>query len=220
MVPIQINEFIDHTNLKPEATKADIEKLCREAMEYQFASVCINPCYVSLAERLLRDSRTNICTVIGFPLGATTTEAKNMEASLAYSEGADEFDMVINVGALKDGRIDYILRDISGVMLAAKGRTVKLIIETGLLTEDEKVLACQLATKAGVDFVKTCTGMTRGQAAVEDIRLIKANVDPEMEIKASGGIRTYEQAIALIEAGATRIGTSSGIAIMEGSKQF
>ena len=220
MVPIQINEFIDHTNLKPEATKADIEKLCREAMEYQFASVCINPCYVSLAERLLRDSRTNICTVIGFPLGATTTEAKNMEASLAYSEGADEFDMVINVGALKDGRIDYILRDISGVMLAAKGRTVKLIIETGLLTEDEKVLACQLATKAGVDFVKTCTGMTRGQATVEDIRLIKANVDPEMEIKASGGIRTYEQAIALIEAGATRIGTSSGIAIMEGSKQF
>jgi deoxyribose-phosphate aldolase len=220
MVPIQINEFIDHTNLKPEATKADIEKLCREAMEYQFASVCINPCYVSLAERLLRDSRTNICTVIGFPLGATTTEAKNMEASLACSEGADEFDMVINVGALKDGRIDYILRDISGVMLAAKGRTVKLIIETGLLTEDEKVLACQLATKAGVDFVKTCTGMTRGQATVEDIRLIKANVDPEMEIKASGGIRTYEQAIALIEAGATRIGTSSGIAIMEGSKQF
>lgn len=220
MVPIQINEFIDHTNLKPEATKADIEKLCREATEYQFASVCINPCYVSLAERLLRDSRTNICTVIGFPLGATTTEAKNMEASLAYSEGADEFDMVINVGALKDGRIDYILRDISGVMLAAKGRTVKLIIETGLLTEDEKVLACQLATKAGVDFVKTCTGMTRGQATVEDIRLIKANVDPEMEIKASGGIRTYEQAIALIEAGATRIGTSSGIAIMEGSKQF
>lgn len=220
MAPIQINELIDHTNLKPEATRADIEKLCREAMEYHFASVCINPCYVSLAERLLRDSRTNICTVIGFPLGATTTEAKNMEASLAYSEGADEFDMVLNTGALKDGRIDYILRDISGVMIAAKGRTVKLIIETGLLTEDEKVLACQLATKAGVDFVKTCTGMTRGGATVEDIKLIKANVDPEMEIKASGGIRTYEQAIALIDAGATRIGTSSGIAIMEGSKQF
>ena len=220
MAPIQINELIDHTNLKPEATRADIEKLCREAMEYHFASVCINPCYVSLAERLLRDSRTNICTVIGFPLGATTTEAKNMEASRAYSEGADEFDMVLNTGALKDGRIDYILRDISGVMIAAKGRTVKLIIETGLLTEDEKVLACQLATKAGVDFVKTCTGMTRGGATVEDIKLIKANVDPEMEIKASGGIRTYEQAIALIDAGATRIGTSSGIAIMEGSKQF
>lgn len=218
MEHLRINEFIDHTNLKPDATKADIEKLCREAMEYQFASVCINPCYVSLAERLLGDSRINICTVIGFPLGATTTETKNMEASLAYSEGADEFDMVLNVGALKDGRIDYVLRDISSVVIAAKGRTVKLIIETGLLNEDEKVLACQLATKAGVDFVKTCTGMTKGQATVEDIKLIKDNVDPEMEIKASGGIRTYEQAIALIEAGATRIGTSSGIAIMEGSK--
>ena len=141
-----------------------------------------------------------------------------MEASLAYSEGADEFDMVINVGALKDGRIDYVLRDISGVMIAAKGRTVKLIIETGLLTEDEKVLACQLATKAGVDFVKTCTGMTQGQATVEDIKLIKANVDSEMEIKASGGIKTYEQAMALVEAGATRIGTSSGVAIMKGSQ--
>ena len=217
---ININEYIDHTNLKPGATKADIEKLCREAMEYNFASVCINPCYVSLAERLLQDSQVNICTVIGFPLGATTTETKNMEASLACSEGADEFDMVINVGALKDGRIDYVLRDISGVVVAAKGRTVKLIIETGLLTDDEKVLACQLATKAGVDFVKTCTGMTQGQATVEDIKLIKANVDSEMEIKASGGIRTYEQAIALIEAGATRIGTSSGIAIMEGSQQI
>ena len=218
MGKIQINELIDHTNLKPGATKADIEKLCREAMEYGFASVCINPCYVSLAERLLRNSQTNICTVIGFPLGATTAETKNMEASLAYSEGADEFDMVINVGALKDGRIDYVLRDISGVMIAAKGRTVKLIIETGLLTEDEKVLACQLATKAGVDFVKTCTGMTQGQATVEDIKLIKANVDSEMEIKASGGIKTYEQAMALIEAGATRIGTSSGVAIMKGSQ--
>ena len=218
MGKIQINELIDHTNLKPGATKADIEKLCHEAMEYGFASVCINPCYVSLAERLLRNSKTNICTVIGFPLGATTAETKNMEASLAYSEGADEFDMVINVGALKDGRIDYVLRDISGVMIAAKGRTVKLIIETGLLTEDEKVLACQLATKAGVDFVKTCTGMTQGQATVEDIKLIKANVDSEMEIKASGGIKTYEQAMALIEAGATRIGTSSGVAIMKGSQ--
>ena len=216
---IKINEYIDHTNLKPTATRADIEKLCREAMTYRFASVCINPCYVSFAQQLLCDCPVNICTVIGFPLGATTTEAKNMETSLAYAEGADEFDMVLNTGALKGGRLDYVLRDIAGVMNAAKGRTVKLIIETGLLTDDEKVLACQLATKAGVDFVKTCTGMTQGQATVEDIRLIRANVDEEMEIKASGGIRTYEQAAALIEAGATRIGTSSGIAIMEGYRQ-
>ncbi len=216
MDAIKINKYIDHTNLKPDATKADIERLCAEAKEYNFASVCVNPCYVSLVERVLRDTQAKICTVIGFPLGATTTEVKNMEATLAYAEGADEFDMVINVGALKDGRTDYILRDISGVMTAAKGRTVKLIIETGLLTKKEKILACQLATKAGVDFVKTCTGMTRGHATVADILLIKENVDEEMEIKASGGIRTYEQALALIEAGATRIGTSSGIAIAEG----
>ncbi len=216
MDAIKINKYIDHTNLKPDATKADIERLCAEAKEYNFASVCVNPCYVSLVEQVLRDTQAKICTVIGFPLGATTTEVKNMEATLAYAEGADEFDMVINVGALKDGRTDYILRDISGVMTAAKGRTVKLIIETGLLTKKEKILACQLATKAGVDFVKTCTGMTRGHATVADILLIKENVDEEMEIKASGGIRTYEQALALIEAGATRIGTSSGIAIAEG----
>ena len=216
MDAIKINKYIDHTNLKPDATKADIERLCAEAKEYNFASVCVNPCYVSLVEQVLRDTQAKICTVIGFPLGATTTEVKNMEATLAYAEGADEFDMVINVGALKDGRTDYILRDISGVMTAAKGRTVKLIIETGLLTKKEKILACQLATKAGVDFVKTCTGMTRGHATVADILLIKENVDEELEIKASGGIRTYEQALALIEAGATRIGTSSGIAIAEG----
>ena len=214
-----INKYIDHTNLKPFATEADIKKLCEEARKYGFASVCVNPCDVSLVKSLLDGSDVMTCTVIGFPLGRSTTETKVAETMCAYIQGCDEFDMVINVGMLKDGCDDYVRDEISSVVMAAKGKTVKVIIETGLLTDEEKARATRLSCEAGAHFVKTCTGFSAGAATVEDIKLMKANITEGVKLKASGGIKTYEDAMALIEAGADRIGTSAGVAIVDGTQK-
>ena len=214
-----LNKYVDHTNLKPFATKADIEKLCADAREWNFASVCVNPCDIALAKELLAGSDVMTCTVIGFPLGRNTTAVKVAETEDAYELGCDEFDMVINVGKLKDGCVDYVRDEIAAVVKAAKGKTVKVIIETGLLTDEEKALATRLSCEAGAHFVKTCTGVSEGVATVADIQLMKANVSGDVQLKASAGIRTYEDAKALIEAGADRIGTSAGIAIIKGASQ-
>ena len=212
----ELSRYIDHTNLKPTATRADIERLCAEAAEWHFASVCVNPSDVALAKSLLEGSDVAVCTVIGFPLGRTTTDAKLAEVAETYEQGCDEFDMVINVGRLKDGEYDYVRDEIAAVVAAAEGRTVKVIIECGLLTDNEKAIATRLACEGGAHFVKTCTGVSAGVATVEDIRLMKENLLPGVRLKASAGIRTREDAIALIEAGADRIGTSAGIAIVSG----
>ena len=212
-----LNKYIDHTNLKPSATRADIEKLCAEAREYDFASVCVHPCNLPLCRELLMGSDVKLCTVIGFPLGQNTTAVKVAEAEDAYALGCDEFDMVINVGRLKDGDTDYVRAEIAAVVAAVRGRTVKVIIETGLLTDDEKALATRLSCEAGAHFVKTCTGFSAGIATVEDIRIMKENRAEGVSLKASAGIRTYGDAVALIEAGADRIGTSAGVAIMAGA---
>lgn len=210
----KLNKYIDHTNLKPFATRGDIEKLCAAAREWDFASVCVNPCNVALAKDLLEGSDVMVCTVIGFPLGQNTTAVKVAETEDAYRNGCEEFDMVINVGKLKDGCADYVRDEIAAVVKAAKGRTVKVIIETGLLTDDEKALATRLSCQAGAHFVKTCTGVSAGVATVEDVALMKANLSGDVQLKASAGIRTYEDAVALICAGADRLGTSAGIEIV------
>ena len=205
-----LNKYIDHTNLKPFATKADIEKLCAEARRWDFASVCVNPCDITLSKKLLEGSSVLTCTVIGFPLGRNTTAIKVAETEEAFALGCDEFDMVINVGKLKDGETDYVKNEIAAVVKAARGKTVKVIIETGLLTDEEKAIATHLACEAGAHFVKTCTGVSVGVATVEDIRLMKENISGNVQLKASSGIRSYEEAKALIEAGADRLGTSAG----------
>ena len=211
-----LNKYIDHTNLKPFATKADIEKLCADARAWDFASVCVNPCNIALAKELLSGSTVKVCTVIGFPLGQNTTAVKVAETENAYALGCEEFDMVINVGKLKDGEVDYVRNEIAAVVAAAKGKTVKVIIETGLLTDEEKATATRLSCEAGAHFVKTCSGVSQGVATVADITLMKQNLSGTVELKASSGIRTYEDAKALIDAGATRLGTSAGIAIVTG----
>ena len=211
-----INKYIDHTNLKPFATKADITQLCAEAAEHHFASVCVNPADVALAHSLLKDTDVMTCTVIGFPLGKNVTAIKVEETKAAYRDGCDEFDMVINVGKLKDRDLDYVCADIAAVVAAAQGKTVKVIIETGLLTDEEIAIATRLSCKAGAHFVKTCTGVNPGAATVEAIAIMKANKTENVCIKASGGVKTYEAALAMIAAGADRIGTSSGIAIVNG----
>ena len=211
-----IRTYIDHTLLKPDATPEQIRRLCTEADENGFASVCVNPAYVPLAAELLKDSAVNVCTVIGFPLGMNATAIKAAEALKAVQDGADELDMVIQVGQLKSGNLTYVEDDIRAVVEAGGGKLVKVIIETALLTDEEKVTACQLAQRAGADFVKTCTGFSGGAASVHDIALMRKTVGPDMGVKASGGVRDYASAVALIEAGATRIGTSSGVAIAAG----
>ena len=214
----QIAGTIDHTLLKANATRAEIEKLAEEAKEYSFASVCVNPTWVKTAAQLLADSpNVKVCTVIGFPLGAATSATKAFETKDAIENGATEVDMVINIGALKDKQDDLVEQDIRAVVEAAKGKALtKVIIETCLLTEEERVRACQLAVKAGADFVKTSTGFSTGGATVEDIRLMRETVGSEIGVKASGGVRSREDALAMIEAGATRIGASSGVAIVNG----
>lgn len=209
-----LNKYIDHTVLKPFATEDDIRKLCAQAAEYNFASVCINPCYVKLAKELLNTTDVKVCTVIGFPLGANKTEIKAAETEAAYNDGCDEFDMVINIGALKDGRDDYVKDDIAAVVAACKGKCVKVIIETYYLTDEEKARATRIACEAGAHFVKTCTGFNEGCATAADIAIMKANVTDGVMIKASAGIRSFRQAKELIEAGASRIGTSAGVNIM------
>ncbi|HCH29803.1 MAG TPA: deoxyribose-phosphate aldolase [Ruminococcaceae bacterium] len=205
---------IDHTLLKPEATPTQIEKLCAEAAEYHFASVCVNPVYIPLAARLLKGTGVKVCCVVGFPLGAIAPEQKAAEAASCAAMGAEELDMVIHVGAAKAGDWALVQRDIEGVVKAAAGHTVKVIIETCLLTDEEKVKACKAAKAAGAHFVKTSTGFSTGGATTHDIALMRKTVGPEMGVKASGGIRDYETAMAMIEAGANRIGASAGIAIV------
>ena len=209
--------LIDHTNLKPTATRADIEALGAEARDWQFASVCVNPCNVALAKSLLEGSGVLTCTVIGFPLGQNTTAVKVAEVAEAFRDGCDEFDMVINVGRLKDGDLSYVREDIAAVVTAARGKTVKVIIETGLLTDEEKALATRLSCEAGAHFVKTCTGVSAGVATVSDIKIMKENITPGVRLKASAGIRCYADAAALVEAGADRLGTSAGVAIVTGA---
>lgn len=190
--------------------------LIEEATEHDFASVCVNPTWVAFAAQALKGTDVKVCTVIGFPLGANTPEVKAFEAEDAIQNGADEIDMVINIGALKSQDYELVEKDIRAVVEAAKGTLVKVIIETCLLTDDEKVKACQIAQKAGADFVKTSTGFSIGGATVADVALMRKTVGPNMGVKASGGARSYEDALAFIKAGATRIGASSGVAIMEG----
>lgn len=215
---MELNRMIDHTILKPEATEAAVQKIIDEAKEYNFFSVCINPCWVAFASEQLADTDVAVCTVIGFPLGANTSEVKAYEAADAIKNGANEVDMVINIGALKSQQYDYVRQDIQGVVDAAKGKAlVKVIIETALLTDEEKVKACELAKEAGADFGKTSTGFSTGGAKVADIRLMRETVGPDMGVKASGGVHNAEEALAMIEAGATRIGASTGVAIVSGA---
>ncbi|GEB77765.1 deoxyribose-phosphate aldolase [Sporolactobacillus inulinus] len=206
---------IDHTILKPEATEADIIRITDEAKKFGFASVCINPCWVSLAADQLKGSKTKVCTVIGFPLGASTSEAKAFETNDAIAKGADEVDMVINIGALKSGQTGAVESDIRAVVAAAnKQALVKVIIEACLLSDDEKVLACQLAVKAGADYVKTSTGFSSGGATAKDVALMRKTVGSGIGVKAAGGINSKADAEAMIEAGASRIGASSGVKII------
>lgn len=210
---------IDHTLLKPEATKEQVEKLCTEAKEHGFYSVCVNPLWVEAAASMLKDTEVDVCTVIGFPLGANTTEVKIAETKDAIAKGATEVDMVIPVGKLKSGQDEEVEADIRAVVEAAKGKAlVKVIIETSLLTDEEKVKACKLAVQAGADYVKTSTGFSTGGATVEDIRLMRETVGPEIGVKASGGVRDFATANAMIDAGASRIGASSSVAIVNESK--
>lgn len=214
-----IAKLIDHTALKADTTRATIETLCQEAREYHFASVCVNPTWIELSAQLLKGADVKVCTVIGFPLGASTPETKAFETNDAIEKGATEVDMVINIGALKDKNDELIKRDIKSVVDAAKGKALtKVIIETSLLTEEEKIRACKLAVEAGSDFVKTSTGFSTGGATVEDIALMRKTVGPNIGVKASGGVRDTKGAESLVKAGATRIGASSGVSIVKGEK--
>ncbi len=216
----QIARMIDHTLLKPEATPEDIKQLCSEAAEFNFASVCVNPGYVKLSSDLLKDTDVKVCTVIGFPLGATTTEVKRFETEQAIANGAEEIDMVINIGRLKSGDYDYVFNDINQVVLAAKRNNAvcKVIIETALLTDEEKVKACLLAKEAKADFVKTSTGFSKGGATAGDVALMKFVVGSAVGVKASGGIRSLEDAEKMIAMGADRIGASASVKIVTGEK--
>lgn len=214
--------LIDHTLLKPDATKDNIMRLCREAINYGFFSVCVNPSYVSLVTSILRDSKVKVCSVVGFPLGASTPDVKAFEAEMVIRDGANEIDMVINLGALKSGDSELVKRDIGNVVKHVnrlqRDTIVKVIIETGLLNNNEVTLACQVVKESGANFVKTSTGINTRGVTVQDVKLIRKLVGPEFGVKASGGIRTYEDAVKLIEAGANRIGTSSGTSIVKDMK--
>ena len=214
LINIKINRLIDHTLLKPEATREQILKLCEEARSHNFFSVCINPFNVQYANSYLTGSDVKICTVIGFPLGANTTETKVFETKQAIKDGAHEIDMVINIGAIKNKDWDYVKQDIKAVVNAAEKKIVKVILETCLLNDVEKIKACEMAAQAGAHFVKTSTGFSTSGATLEDVQLMKRNILPTMEVKASGGVRDLAAAKAFMAAGATRLGTSSGIAIV------
>ena len=215
-----IARLIDHTLLRPEATSADILQLCREARDYNFASVCVNPYWVPLAAAELTGSQAKVCTVVGFPLGATSTEAKVFETEVALAAGAQEIDMVQNIGALRGGDRQAVQRDIEAVVQAAhrRGAIVKVILETALLDDDQKTAACLLAKGAGADFVKTSTGFGPAGATVHDVELMRRTVGPAMGVKASGGIRTLDDLNKMVAAGATRIGSSSGVKIVESAR--
>lgn len=217
---ISLARMIDHTLLKPDATESEVTKLCEEARKYHFASVCVNPGFVSLCSSLLKGSDVKVCTVIGFPLGATTTEVKRLEAEQAIANGATEIDMVINIGELKSGKTDYVFNDVRQVVLAAKKSLVvcKVILETALLTDEEKIKACLICKDAGADFVKTSTGFSKGGATVGDVALMRLVVGSAVGVKASGGIRTKEDAEAMIASGADRIGASASVKIVLGEE--
>ena len=212
---MNIAKLIDHTLLKPTATQTQIKALCDQARQYGFCSVCVNPYWVKFAKQQLQGTDVKVCTVIGFALGATTSAAKAFEAADAIKNGADELDMVINMGALKSGDTQAVLDDILAVRKATLGHTLKVIIETSQLTDEEKKIACQLATQANADFVKTSTGFNGGGATVHDVALMRNTIAPNMQLKASGGVRSLAEAQAMIAAGATSIGTSGGVQILE-----
>ncbi|MDI6757229.1 MAG: deoxyribose-phosphate aldolase [Endomicrobiia bacterium] len=212
----ELANYIDHTLLKANATQEEIGKLCEEAAKYKFVSVCVNPAYVAMSAQLLRGSGVKVCTVIGFPLGATTPTVKAIEARDAIANGAEEIDMVINVGALKSGNHQLVLDDIKAVREATRGKILKVILETAYLTKEEKIKACELSKAASADFVKTSTGFGPSGATVEDIRLMRETVGPAMGVKASGGIRSTADATAMVAAGATRVGASASVAIVMG----
>ena len=215
--PKAMAKYIDHTILKPDASLAQVKKVCDEAKEYNFASVCVNTGYVKFVAEQLAGTDVKPCVVVGFPLGACTTEAKAFEAKDAIEKGAKEVDMVINIGAIKSNDWDLVEKDIAALVDTCKGKALlKVILETCLLTDDEQVKACQICKKVGADFVKTSTGFSTGGATVEDVKLMRETVGPEMGVKASGGVRTYEDAVAMIKAGASRLGASSGVAIVSG----
>ena len=215
---MNIASYIDHTVLAANATQDKIEKLCAEAKEWHFASVCVNTCWTAFCAKQLKGSGVNVCTVVGFPLGAMCTKAKAYEAKCAIEDGATEVDMVINVGWLKDGKDDLVENDIREVKKACGDKHLKVIIETCLLTDEEKVRACKLSVKAGADFVKTSTGFSTAGAKAEDVALMRKTVGPNIGVKAAGGIRTYDDAMKMIEAGANRLGCSAGIAIVTSAK--
>mgnify|MGYP003344154322 FL=1 len=209
-----LSSLIDHTNLRPDALHSDIEILCKEAVQYKFASVCINPVYVSYAKSILKDENPKVCSVVGFPLGADSEEMKYAEARFLIFQGVDEIDMVMNIAFLKERKLDLVKNETKKVVEAADGNCVKVIIETSLLNQDEKALACNIVIESGAAFVKTSTGFSYSGATLEDVRLIKKLVGDRVGIKASGGIKTKNEALKLIEAGATRIGTSRGVEII------
>ena len=215
---MELNKYIDHTLLKPEATKEQITKLCQEARQYDFASVCVNTCYVPLAKQLLAGSDVKVCCVVGFPLGAMDTVSKAFEAKTAVANGAQEVDMVINIGALKDKDYDYVTKYIAAVVEASKPAIVKVIIEACLLTDEEKVEACKCSMNAKAEFVKTSTGFSTYGATPEDVALMKKTVGNVCKVKAAGGVRSYDDAMKMIEAGADRLGCSAGIKVMEEAK--
>ena len=215
---MEYNKYIDHTLLKAEATSKDIEKLCKEARKYKFMSVCVNPSFIPLCKELLKGGEVKICTVVGFPLGMMSAASKAFETKQALLEGADEIDMVINIGRLKEGNLDYVKQEIASLKAICKEHVLKVIIETCLLTDEEKVTACKLAKEAGADFVKTSTGFSKWGAKKDDIELMRKAVGPEMGVKASGGISNFEEMKQMIDAGATRIGTSRGVTLMEEAK--
>ena len=213
---MNINKLIDHTALKPNTNKESILKLIAEAKTYDFASVCVNPCWVALAHQELKNTDVKVCTVIGFPLGANTTEVKVFETKDAIEKGAQEIDMVINIAMLKDKDYNYIENEIKQIVEASKDKAiVKVILETCLLTDEEKIKACELSQKAGADFVKTSTGFSTGGATVHDVALMRKTVGEDMGVKASGGIHTHEEAMAMINAGASRIGASAGVKLLK-----
>ena len=209
------SKFIDHTNLKQDASINDIKTLCEEAIKFDFMSVCINPCFVKYAHDVLLDSEVKVCTVIGFPLGANTTKTKVYETKQALKDGADEIDMVINVSALKDKKYDYLKNEISKIKKVCKNKILKVILETCLLTDEEIVKACELSLEAKADFVKTSTGFSKGGATVEAVALMRKTVGDKCGVKASGGVKTFEDMQKMIDAGASRIGTSSGVKLLE-----
>ena len=213
----KLSKTIDHTLLKADATTAEIEKLCAEAKAYGFCSVCVNSGYVPLAAAQLKGSGVKVCSVVGFPLGAMSTAAKAHEAKVAIAEGAEEIDMVIPVGWLKSGELESVEQDIRALREVTEGKVLKVIFETALISKEEIVILCEICTRVGVDFVKTSTGFSTGGATLEDVALMKASVGERVAVKASGGIRDYETAMAMIEAGASRLGVSAGIAIVTGA---